>query len=99
MIAVLAALSSGTMFYLSEGFDDVWVLAWLAPVPLLWLAYGKTPTWQVLAASAVSILASGAYLLQLPYSPPLFIIVPVVLAYVAMFCAVVWFARFVQRRA
>ena len=99
MIVVLAALLSGTMFYLSEGFDDVWVLAWLAPVPLLWLAYGKTPMWQVLAASAVSILASGAYLLQMPYRPPLFIIVPVLLVYVAMFCAAMWFARFVQHRA
>ena len=54
MIAVLAALLSGAMFYLSQGFDDVWVLAWFAPVPLLWLAYGKQPMWQVMAASAAA---------------------------------------------
>ena len=59
MIAVLAALLSGAMFYLSQGFDDVWMLAWFAPAPLLWLAYGKQPTWQVMAARAAAILASG----------------------------------------
>jgi len=96
MIAVLAALLSGAMFYLSQGLDDVWMLAWFAPVPLLWLAYGKQPMWQVMAASAAAILASGGYILQLPYIPPLFIIVPVLLLYVGMFCAAVWFARFVH---
>jgi apolipoprotein N-acyltransferase len=99
MIAVLAALLSGVMFYLSQGFDDAWMLAWFAPVPLLWMAYGKQPTWQVMAASAVAILASAGYLLQLPYTPPLSIIIPVVLMYVGTFCAAVWFARFVQHRA
>lgn len=99
MISVAAALLSGVMFYLSQGFDNVWVLAWFAPLPLLWLTYGKTPTWQVMAASAVAILASVGYLLQLSYTPPLGILIPVLVAYVALFCAAVWFARLVQRRA
>jgi apolipoprotein N-acyltransferase len=99
MIAVLAAVLSGIMFYLSQGFDNVWALAWLAPLPLLWLAYGKTPTWQVMAASAIAILASVGYLLQLSYTPPLAILGPVLAAYVALFCVAVWFARFVHRHA
>ncbi len=101
MIAVLAAALSGVMFYLSQGFDNIWVLIWFAPLPLLWLAYGKTPTWRVMAASAFGVLASAGYILQSPY---LHLIPPVVIAsalllYVALFCAAVWFARFVQRRA
>jgi apolipoprotein N-acyltransferase len=99
MIAVLAAVSSGIMFYLSQGFDGVWMLVWLAPAPLLWLAYGKTPTWQVLAASAVAVLAGTAYILQAPYTPPAGILVPVLGIYVGLFCTAVWFARFVQHRA
>lgn len=99
MIAVLAAVLSGLMFYLSQGFDNVWGLAWFAPVPLLWLAYGKTPIWQVLTSSAVAVLASGGYLLQYPYTPPLFVLIPVLTAYVAQFCITVWFARFVKNRA
>ena len=99
MIAIAAAVLSGIMFYLSQGFDNVWILAWLAPVPLLWLTYGKTPTWRVMVASAVAMLASVGYLLQLSYTPPPGILVPVLTAYVALFCAAVWFARFVQHRA
>jgi apolipoprotein N-acyltransferase len=100
MISVLAALSSGLMSYLSQGFDPVWALAWLAPVPLLWLAYGKTPTWRVLAASAIALIASAGYLLQSPYLhliPPR-VIISAVATYTVLFCAAVWFARFVQQR-
>ena len=71
MISVLAAVLSGIMFYLSQGFDNVWVLAWFAPLPLLWLTYGRAPTWQVMAASAFAMLASVGYLFQLSYTPPL----------------------------
>lgn len=99
MIAIAAAVLSGVMFYLSQGFDNVWMLAWFAPLPLLWLTYGRTPTWQVMAASAVAMLASVGYILQLSYIPPLGILVPVLVAYIVSFCIAMWFARFVQRRA
>src|SRR5579883_73588 len=99
MIAILVALVSGAMFYLSQGFADVWALAWFAPVPLLWLAYGKTPLWQVMAASAVAAVVGVGFILQYPYKPPFFILVSVLLIYVAMFCAAMWFARFVWHRA
>ena len=101
MITLLAAALSGIMFYLSQGFDSVWALVWFAPVPLLWLAYGKTPTWQVLAATTFALLASASYFLQSPYLhliPPA-VIISSVAVFVALFCVAVWFARFVQRRA
>lgn len=101
MITVLAAALSGMMFYLSQGFDPIWALAWLAPLPLLWLAYGETATWQVMAASVIAILASAGDVLRSPY---LHLIPPLVLASAlvvdaALLCIAVWFARFVQRRA
>ena len=101
MITMLAAVLSGVLFYLSQGFDNVWALTWFAPVPLLWLAYGKTPGWRVVAASGVAILASAGYFLQSPY---LHLIPPAVIAsslavYVGLFCAAVAFARYVHRRA
>ncbi len=101
MITVLAAVLSGIMFYLSQGFDHVWALAWLAPAPLLWLAYGNTPTWRVIGASAVALIAGAGYLLQSPYLhliPPLVIASSLVVD-IGLFCVAVWFARFVQRRA
>lgn len=101
MITLLAAVLSGVMFYLSQGFDNVWVLAWLAPVPLLWLAYSETPIWRVMVATAVAILASAGYIFQSPYLhliPPLVFISALGL-FAGLFCAAVWFARYVQRRA
>lgn len=101
MISLLAAVLSGILFYLSQGYDHIWALIWLAPVPLLWLAYGKTRTWQVVGASAIALTGGAGYILQSPY---LHLIPPLVLASalvvdIALFCAAVWFARFVQRRA
>jgi apolipoprotein N-acyltransferase len=42
---------------------------------------------------------TAGYLLQLSYTPPLLILIPVLLLYVAQSCFAVWFARFVQNRA
>ena len=98
MIVLLAALLSGAMFYLSQGLADIWVLAWFAPVPLLWLAYGRARTWQVAGASAMAILAGSAYALQCYATLPVMIIVAVVAPQVVLFSAAVVFARAVHRR-
>ncbi|WP_250628348.1 apolipoprotein N-acyltransferase [Pinirhizobacter soli] len=98
MFVLLAALLSGAMFYFSQGLADIWALAWFAPVPLLWLAYGRAPTWQVAVASAMAILAGSAYALQCYATLPLMIIVVVVAPQVVLFPMAVVFARAVQRR-
>jgi len=102
MTTLLVAALSGVMFYLSQGFDPAWwVLAWFAPVPVLWLAYGKAPTWQVMAASAVAIVASAGCILQSPYLrliPP-FVLASAVALLGGLFCVAVWFARYVEQRA
>jgi apolipoprotein N-acyltransferase len=64
MKVVLAALLSAILFYLSQGLADVWTLAWFAPAPLLWLAYGNAPRWQVLLASVVAFAAGQSYIVQ-----------------------------------
>jgi len=64
MIAILAALLGGALFYLSQGLDDCWYAAWVAAAPLLWLAYGRTPTWQVVAASAFAATGATVYAIQ-----------------------------------
>ena len=101
MITLLAAVLSGIMFYLAQGYDHVWALIWLAPVPLLWLAYGNTRTWQVIGASAIALLGGAGYILQSPYLhliPPL-LITSLLAVDIGLFCVAVWFARFVQHRA
>lgn len=100
MIVILVALFSGAMFYLSQGLDNVWALAWFAPVPLLWLAYGKTPLWQLVLASLAAILAGSIYALQCYYGfiPPV-IFLEVVGPQAVLFPLAVVFARTIQRRS
>jgi apolipoprotein N-acyltransferase len=50
-IAVVCALLSGAGFYFSVVPTELWPLAWLTPVPVLWLAVGKTNSWAVFVAS------------------------------------------------
>ncbi|HVS78654.1 MAG TPA: hypothetical protein VHE11_17070, partial [Steroidobacteraceae bacterium] len=51
MTVIACALLSAAGFYLSLGLGTQWWLAWIAPVPVLWLAYGRSRTWVVLLAS------------------------------------------------
>ena len=61
------------MFYLSQGPANAWPLAWLAPVPLLWLAFGDSPSWRLLAVSflAFVIPARSTHRAVLRRPPPL----------------------------
>ncbi len=99
MIALLATLLSGAMFYLSQGINNVWPLAWFAPVPLLWLAYGRTPVWQLVLASAAAMLAGEIYVWQCYSGLPALLILQVVGPQVVLFPATFGFARVVKRRA
>ncbi|HUO94485.1 MAG TPA: hypothetical protein VMU22_16280 [Rhizomicrobium sp.] len=45
MIAIACALLSAIGFYFSVGLGDQWWLAWLAPIPVLWYAFGNTKPW------------------------------------------------------
>ncbi len=54
MITIFCALASAAGFYLSLNLGDAWPLAWLAPIPVLWLAFGETRRWTVFAAAWAS---------------------------------------------
>jgi apolipoprotein N-acyltransferase len=99
MTVALAALLSAAMFYLSQGLDNVWALAWFAPVPLLWLAYGKAPTWQVVLASLIALLAGDIYALQCYSAIPAVILLEVVGPQVVLFPLAIVFARITQRNS
>lgn len=99
MTVLLATCLSAVLFYLSQGVDNVWGLAWLAPVPLLWLAYGRAPLWQLIAASMVSILATMIYALWVYSTFPPALLVPLIALEAVLFPAAMVFTRLVQRRA
>jgi len=91
MVAVLA-LFSGAMFYLSQGLDDVWPLAWLAAAPLLWLAYGNCARWQLFGAGVCAFSLGQAYLIQC-YPELGWIVLRVAVLPCLLFGAVLLFAR------
>jgi apolipoprotein N-acyltransferase len=100
MIVLACTLLSGAMFYLSQGLDEIWWLAWFASAPVLWLAYGRSPRWQVLLASLVSYAAGLIYIIQCYGGSALLslptVSLPLVIP-VLPFAASVLFARLVYR--
>ena len=52
MAVVICGLASTLLFFLREHF---WPLAWIAPIPLLWLAYSRRPFWAVFVATAIAV--------------------------------------------
>ncbi|MFI4884802.1 MAG: hypothetical protein ACHQIF_04465 [Steroidobacterales bacterium] len=64
MIALVCALLSAAGFYLSLGLGTQWWLAWIAPVPVLWLAFGKSKAWVVFLASWAAIALGASNMLR-----------------------------------
>ncbi|MBN9589758.1 MAG: hypothetical protein J0G99_12205 [Alphaproteobacteria bacterium] len=70
MTALICAVLAAGMFYLSQGVDAVWGLAWIAPLPLLWLAYGQATRREVFLAGMAGFAAGQLYMAQV-YGLPL----------------------------
>ena len=100
MIAIFCALLSGAMFYGSMGVNDVWWLAIFAPMPLLWLAYGETPSWQVFAASAFAFAAGQISMFETYSTLPTIVMMLAIGALIGGFFhgAAILFARLAGRR-
>jgi apolipoprotein N-acyltransferase len=64
MATIGCALLSAVSFYVSLGLGDQWWLAWLAPIPVLWLAFGDTKGWQVFGASWAAMALGATSLLR-----------------------------------
>ncbi len=98
MTIIICALLSAVGFYFSIGLGDQWWLAWLAPIPVLWLAFGDAKPWPVVIAAflgcalgATSILRAYAGIL------PSFVLVLAICGPALLFAAAVMGARRVQR--
>ncbi len=63
MIAIVCTLLSAAGFYFSFGIGDCWPLAWLAAVPVLWLAFGETRVRIVFAAALIAFALGMAHFL------------------------------------
>ncbi len=98
MTVILLALASGALFYLGQGLDNVWQLAWIAPVALLWLAHGNAPRWQLFMAGVAAFAWGQGYLFQCYWSLSPFLVLRIVVPLCLLFGACLLFARMAQRR-
>jgi len=64
MIAIVCALLSALGFYLSLGLGSQWWLVWIAPAPVLWLAFGESRAWIAFVASWAAIALGSLNLLR-----------------------------------
>lgn len=64
MIGIICAALSGLGFYFSIGLGEQWWLAWLAPVPILWLAFTDTRHWTVFLLSWVAYALGGSNIIR-----------------------------------
>jgi apolipoprotein N-acyltransferase len=99
MKPIVAALLSGALLYLSQGLSDMWFLAWLALMPLLWVAYSNAPIWQLVLTAMSAWLAGQFYAFQCYGSVSPLLILSGLLPLTILFPLALVFARFVQRRA
>ena len=99
MSALLCAVLGGAMFYLSQGTDDVWWLTWLAPVPLLWLAYGPARRWHLFVAALAANACGQIYVIQ-TYGDamPVLAMAVMMLGWGGLFAAAILFAQAVWQR-
>jgi apolipoprotein N-acyltransferase len=98
MKAVIAALLSGLLLYLSQGLDDMWFLAGFALIPILWLAYSTVPLWQLILASLSAWLAGQIYAFQCYGSVSPLLILSGLLPLTVLFPLALIFARRARRR-
>lgn len=99
MIAALCAALSGLAFFASTGLGVIWPLAWLAPAPVLWLAFGQTRTRTIAIASFAAFAIGNTNLLPAYYDvlPMVPFVIGIVVAALA-FAGCVLAARLVQQR-
>jgi len=98
MIALLAALLSAAGFWFAHGLADAWPLAWIAPIPVLWLAFGEAKGWRVAMAAFAAYLIGQMGGLGVYWSDagPILLVMAAVPA--LAFTAAVMLARLAYRR-
>jgi apolipoprotein N-acyltransferase len=95
---LICATLSAVMFYLSQGLANAWPLTWLAPVPILWLAFGNTAARRLLAVSFMAFLAGQVYVVQCYFGAPLMSLMTLLGLRPILFPLSILFARLIHRR-
>jgi apolipoprotein N-acyltransferase len=99
MIAFVCTLLSAAGFYFSLGLGDQWWLAWIAPVPILWFAFGPAKPWLAFVAAFAAFALGGCSILRAyAGSLPVPVLIMAICGPALSFAASVAVARRVQRQ-
>jgi apolipoprotein N-acyltransferase len=98
MLTAILTLISAAAFYLSTGLGELWPLAWLAPVPVLWLAHARTPRAAAIPAAVAWFAGSLNLFSYLSRVMPAPIVLVILMAPAIVFGLAVWFSGAAVRR-
>ena len=99
LTALACTLASALGFYFSLGLGDLWWLAWIAPVPVLWFAFGETgPVLAFVVVFLAAALGGCSILRAYAGALPPFVLVTIIGSFAVTFALSVLGARRVDRR-
>lgn len=98
MWTILAVAVSACAYYVSIGLGEFWPAAWIAPVPILIVAFRSSWRRAALAAFAAYFLGSLNLFTYLAKVMPVPLLVAGLVAVALVFAAAVMAARFAERR-
>jgi apolipoprotein N-acyltransferase len=98
MLTAVLTLISAAAFYLSTGLGEFWLLAWLAPLPVLWLAHARTPRAAAIPAAIAWFAGSLNLFSYLSRVMPGAIVLILLMAPAIVFGLAVWFSGAAVRR-
>jgi len=99
VIGILCVLASAVGFFFSLNHGGIWPLAWVAPIPVLWFAFGTANRWVAfVAAWAAYALGSTNVLIAYAGEMPPFVLVLATCAPALYFGLTTTLARFVTAR-
>src|SRR5215510_13605703 len=97
MIAIVCTILTAIGFYFSIGLGDQWWVAWLAPVPVLWLAFGERKPWTVFFSAFLGYALGALNILPAYAGAMPFVVVLAICGPASLFAGSVVGARRVYR--
>ena len=97
---LFCALLGASLFYLSTGLGEIWPLAWVACLPVLWFAYRSQTGWLAGAAAFLAFTFGNAGFLVafVGLRTALLMTSLAIVGYGLMFALAVLFGRFVYNK-
>lgn len=103
LLNIIAIFLSALIYFYSSGLNDLWILAWFAPLPILLLSLYEQKTWLVFIAAILAYFLGGINsLYYLQTFMPVRVIAMILLGTLVnsiFFAVIILFARYVIKKS